>query len=79
MTAVSLSQEEEHYVRMSLLLTGIAPHGVRTLFDREFSPSCLNVSMKKEYNKLKDLQLKRVINQSQWNRLFPRNPGKLID
>lgn len=75
MASASLSIEEENYVRMSLLLTGVSPRGVRTLFDSEFAPNCLDASIKKEYNKLKDLQLKHRINQSQWNLLFPRFPG----
>lgn len=74
--ASTLSQEQENYVRMSLLLTGIAPRAVRTVFDRKFPPSCLDSSLKKEYNKLRDLQLNGIINQSQWNLLFPRFSGK---
>ncbi|CAC5391197.1 unnamed protein product [Mytilus coruscus] len=72
--ASSLTQEEENYVRMSLLLTGISPCAARALFDREFAPACLDTSMKKEYNSLRDLQKKRIINQPQWNLLFPRFP-----
>lgn len=75
MASASLSIEEENYVRMSLLLTGVSPRGVRTLFDSEFAPNCLDASIKKEYTKLKDLQLKHRINQSQWNLMFPRFPG----
>ncbi|XP_076096950.1 uncharacterized protein LOC143067489 [Mytilus galloprovincialis] len=60
---------------MSLLLTGISPRAVRALFDREFAPACLDSSMKKEYNKLKDLQKKRIISQSQMNLLIPRFPA----
>ncbi|CAG2239596.1 DMBT1 [Mytilus edulis] len=37
--ASRLSQEEENYVRMSLLLIGISPRAARVLFDREFSPT----------------------------------------
>ncbi|CAG2206197.1 unnamed protein product [Mytilus edulis] len=73
--ASSLTQEEENYVRLSLLLTGVSPRAARALFDQEFAPSCLASSLKKEYNKLKDLQRKRVLNQSQWNLLFPRVPN----
>ncbi|XP_076080029.1 uncharacterized protein LOC143050800 [Mytilus galloprovincialis] len=69
--ASRLSQEEENYVRMSLLLIGISPRAARVLFDREFSPTCLDSSLKKEYKTLRDLQKKRIINQSQWNLLFP--------
>ena len=69
----ALSEEEENYVRMSLLSTGVAPRAVRALFDREFHPSCLQASLIKEYNKLLDMRNKRIINQAQWNILFPRN------
>lgn len=74
--AFRLSQEEANYVRMSLLLTGISSRAVRVLFDREFAPACLDSSLKKEYNKLRDLQKQRIINQEQWKLLFPRFPGK---
>ncbi|CAG2247007.1 unnamed protein product [Mytilus edulis] len=70
----SISIEEENYVRMSLLLTGISPRAARTFFDREFAPTCLDASLKKEYSKLWDLKKKHRINQSQWNLLFPRFP-----
>ncbi|CAG2194950.1 unnamed protein product [Mytilus edulis] len=70
----SLSQEEENYVRMSLLLTGISPRATRTFFDKEIAPVCLEATLKKEYNKLLDLKKKHIINQSQWNLLFPRFP-----
>ncbi|XP_076096830.1 uncharacterized protein LOC143067416 [Mytilus galloprovincialis] len=72
--ASGLTQEEENYVRMSLLLTGISPRAARALFDQEFAPLCLNATITKEYNKLRDLQSKRIINQPQWNLLFPRRP-----
>ncbi|XP_063426833.1 uncharacterized protein LOC134710409 [Mytilus trossulus] len=72
----SLSAEEENYVRMSLLLTGISPRAVRVLFDSEFHPSCLDSSLKKAYNKLLDLKKKRVINEAQWNLLFTRFPDR---
>ncbi|XP_052064357.1 uncharacterized protein LOC127704365 [Mytilus californianus] len=74
MAAAALSEEEENYVRMSLLLTGISPRAARALFDGEYAPQCLEASIKKEYNKLRDLKLKNRINQSQWNLLFPRYP-----
>lgn len=72
----SLSIEEENYVRMGLLLTGISPRAVRALFDTEFAPSCLKSSLTQEYNKLQNLKERRVINQQQWNLLFTPFPGK---
>ncbi|CAG2226198.1 unnamed protein product [Mytilus edulis] len=73
--ASRLTQEEENYVRMSLLLTGISPRAARVLFDSEFAPASLDSSLKKEYNKLRDLQKKRIINQQQWSLLFTRFPN----
>ncbi|XP_063426126.1 uncharacterized protein LOC134709933 [Mytilus trossulus] len=70
----SISPEEENYVRMSLLLTGISPRAARVLFDREFHPSCLDSSLKKAYKTLFDLKKKHVINAAQWNLLFTRFP-----
>ncbi|XP_076095790.1 uncharacterized protein LOC143066864 [Mytilus galloprovincialis] len=70
----TLSVEEENYVRMSLLLTGISPRAARTFFDSEFAPACLEATIKKELNKLLDLKKKHRINQSQWNLLCPRFP-----
>lgn len=66
----SISKEEENYVRTSLLLYGICPRAVRAFFDREFDPTSLNASLKKACNKLKELKLRRIINQTQWNLLF---------
>ncbi|CAC5411860.1 unnamed protein product [Mytilus coruscus] len=71
----SLFIEEENYVRMSLLLTGISPQVARTFFDREFAPTCLEASLKKEYSKLSDLKKKHRINQSHWNIMFPKFSG----
>lgn len=68
--------EEANYVRMSFLLTVITPRAVRTLFDREFAPECLEDSLEKEYHHLSDLKREHRINESQWNLLFPRFPGK---
>ncbi|CAC5386111.1 unnamed protein product [Mytilus coruscus] len=68
----TISKEEENYVRISLLLSGISQRAVRVLFDSEFHPSCLNASIKKKPNKLNDLKQKKIINQSQWDLLFSR-------
>lgn len=72
------SQEEENYVRINCLLTGISPNAVRTYFDKEFHPSCLYASIKQEYTKLNDLKKQRVINVAQWNLLYPRGGSKFF-
>ena len=72
----ALDPDKENYVRMALLVTGVSPRAVRAYFDQEFSPTQLKTTLNKEYNKLFDLKLKRVINQAQWNLLFPPHNGK---
>ncbi|XP_071178354.1 uncharacterized protein [Mytilus edulis] len=69
----ALLEEEENYVRLALLLKGVSPRAVRTYFDREFPPTHLPSTLNTNYNTLQDLKLKRVLNQAQWNLLFPRN------
>ncbi|XP_052089966.1 ankyrin-1-like [Mytilus californianus] len=68
----TITEEEENYVRMSLLLYGIAPRAARAYFDSEFAPSCLYKSIKREFSKLNQLKKDKKINTSQWNLLFPR-------
>ncbi|XP_052081266.1 uncharacterized protein LOC127719294 [Mytilus californianus] len=67
-----VSEEEENYLRMHLLVTGISQRAVRILFDKEFHPSRLEATIKKGYVTLYDLKTKHVINAAQWNLLFPR-------
>lgn len=67
-----VSEEEENYLRMHLLVTGISQTAVRQLFDKEFHPSQLDASIKKGYETLFGLKMKRVINAAQWNLLYPR-------
>ncbi|CAG2239459.1 unnamed protein product [Mytilus edulis] len=68
-----LLEEEEKYVRLALLLKGVTPRAVRTYFDRLFPPSYLPSTLNTNYNTLDDLKFKRVLNQTQWNLLFPKN------
>ncbi|XP_052087496.1 uncharacterized protein LOC127724554 [Mytilus californianus] len=68
-----LLEEEENYIRLALLLKGVSPRAVRTFFDKEFPPTHLPSTLNKNYNTLYDLNLKRILNQAQWNLLFPKN------
>ncbi|VDI10875.1 Hypothetical predicted protein [Mytilus galloprovincialis] len=68
-----LSEEEENYVRLALLLKGVAPRAIRTYFDRTFPPTYLPSTLNTNYNTLDNLKFRRVLNQAQWNLLFPTN------
>ncbi|CAG2235506.1 unnamed protein product [Mytilus edulis] len=68
-----LSEEEENYVRLALLLKGVAPRAIRTYFDRTFPPTYLPSTLNTHYDTLDNLKFRRVLNQTQWNLLFPTN------
>lgn len=70
---IPISPEEENHARLYLLLFGISEQAVRALFDREFDPSCLHATLIKNSFKLNKLKEGRIINQSQWGLLFPKN------
>ncbi|XP_063408206.1 E3 ubiquitin-protein ligase DZIP3-like [Mytilus trossulus] len=65
----SLSEEEENYVRLALLLKGVTPRAVRTYFDVKFPPTSLPSTLSTSHNTLLDLKVKRIINQAQWKLL----------
>ncbi|VDI13377.1 Hypothetical predicted protein, partial [Mytilus galloprovincialis] len=66
-----LAEEEENYIRLALLLKGLSPRAVRTYFDSKFP--CIDLPSTLNTNKttLVGLKKNRVLNQVQWNRLFP--------
>ncbi|CAC5386109.1 unnamed protein product [Mytilus coruscus] len=72
MTHNIITQEEDNYIRLDLLITGVSQRAARIFFDKEFVPVFLSKSINKERNKLTDLKAKRIINQKQWNLLYPR-------
>ncbi|CAG2226367.1 unnamed protein product [Mytilus edulis] len=69
----SLLTEEENYVRLALLLKGVSPRAVRLYFDRELPPTDLHSTLNTNKKTLSDLKCQRVLNQAQWNLLFPTN------
>lgn len=79
MASKAITKEEENYVRMALLLTGVSPRAVRAQFDTEFDPASLSSTLCNNPNKttLNNLKSNRVINQTQWNLLFPSS-GKFL-
>lgn len=66
-----VSEEEENYLRMRLLVLHIGTRAVRVFFDKEFDPSCLNKSIRDGHSKLNASKRKGIINQEQWNLLYP--------
>ncbi|CAG2241956.1 unnamed protein product [Mytilus edulis] len=64
-----LSEEEENYIRLAVLLKEVSPRAVRIYFDKEFSTTHLPSTLNKNYNTLYGLKLKRVLSQAQWKRV----------
>ncbi|CAG2213070.1 unnamed protein product [Mytilus edulis] len=58
----ALSQEEENYVRLALLLKGVTPRAVRTYFDRELLPGFLPSTLSTYHNTLNLTSINPPIN-----------------
>ena len=71
--ATTLSVEEENFIRMSFLLTGVSPRAMRVFFDKIFPPLNLPSMIKKQYHILDDLKYRRSITNDQWSILFPEH------
>lgn len=65
---------------MAMLLTGVSPRAVRVFFDKSISKASLASTINDKTTKttLLDLKLKRIINQTQWNLLFPTNGKQFL-
>ncbi|CAC5394571.1 unnamed protein product [Mytilus coruscus] len=67
-----ITQEEANYLRVANLILRTGPPVVRVLFDRELHPAALHVVLNQNKSKiLARLKKERIINQNQWNLLFP--------
>ncbi|XP_071176252.1 uncharacterized protein [Mytilus edulis] len=69
----AITKEEENLVRIFLLAKVVAPKAVRKYFDQLFEPTALKNILHNNYYTLHDLWKKRILNQSQWNLLFPKS------
>lgn len=71
-TDCPLSQEDSKCLRIMNLILRIAPAAVRIKFDKEFHPSGLQkVLNQARVRVLEYLRKKKVINQTQWDMIFP--------
>lgn len=70
------SKDEDNYVKLIVLLTGISPRAARTFFDNEFDPLSLDSLLKRKYGRLLQLKQNQKITEKQWELLFPKSPGK---
>lgn len=67
-----IPEEEENYLRIANLLMRVAPSAVRIQFNNELHPGRFKSVLNKNRLKiLEPLKRKRIINQAQWEVLFP--------
>ncbi|CAC5416514.1 unnamed protein product [Mytilus coruscus] len=68
----AITKEESNYMRIAHLILRVAPTAVRIKFDAEFHPSGLRIVLNQNrFKYIEPLRQKRVINQKQWDLLFP--------
>ena len=73
-----ITEEENNYIRTFYLLLRVAPPVVREKFDREFYPGGLKTELStNRFKVISPLFNERVINNKQWNLLYP-GTGKLL-
>ena len=71
--ATEISEAESNYLKIALLLLQVSRRAVKIKFDYEFHPDSLQKELRKSYSKLLPLKNKRVINQHQWDLMFPKS------
>lgn len=68
----SLTQEELNFLRMANLILRVAPQAIRVKFDKEFNQGGLQTVLNQaRFKVLESLKRKKIINQAQWEMMFP--------
>ncbi|XP_052074464.1 uncharacterized protein LOC127712207 isoform X1 [Mytilus californianus] len=66
------NDHENNHLRIANLVFKIAPPAVRVYFDKQFNPGGLQAVLNQNrFKTLNSLKSKRIINQTQWDLLFP--------
>ena len=77
MAEATTSRHESNYIKIAMVVLRVSSSAVRVQFDKEFHPVCLEKTLKSEWGRLSDLQMKKRITLPQWNLLFPKK-GRLL-
>lgn len=65
-------EDNDNQLRIANLVFKIAPSALRVFFDKQFKPESLQLVLNQNrFKTLQHLKTKKVINQTQWNLLFP--------
>ena len=77
MAEATTSRHDPNYIKIAMVVLRVSPRAVRVQFDKEFHPDILQRTLKSEWSRLSELQMKKRITQPQWNLLFPKT-GRLL-
>lgn len=72
---VKSTPETTNYARLCRLLVDVGSQALRDIFDSCHPPTNLHMSLPGHHSKLKSLKAKRVLNATQWSKLFPAVPS----
>ena len=72
---VKSTKETTNYARLCRLLVDVGSQALRDVFDNCHPPANLHKSLLSHHSTLKSLKTKRVLNATQWSKLYPAVPS----
>ena len=76
-TASSFSKETTNYARLCRLLVDVGTQALRDTFDGIHAPATLHTVLAGNKTMLQSLRTKKIINPTQWGKLFPAIPNSV--
>lgn len=75
--ATSSTKETTNYARLCRVIVDVGTCALRDCFDTIRSPSTLHTVLTASQSTLHSLKLRRIINATQWGKLFPAVPASV--
>ena len=73
----SSSKETTNYARLSRLLVDVGTQALRDIFDAIHAPATLHSVLARNKTMLQSLRTRKIINPTQWGKLFPAIPNSV--
>ena len=71
------NRETTNYARLCRLLVELGTHALRNTFDSIYAPATLHAVLARIKTALQSLRSKKIINPTQWGKLFPSIPSSV--
>ena len=71
------NRETTNYARLCRLLVELGTHALRDTFDSIYAPATLHAVLARNKTALQSLRSKKIINPTQWGKLFPSIPSSV--